>query len=665
MPLTKRSARKWNYGHVSVAKEQSLTLNKPGSIRHRTFDKLSEFHLGWLSRSSRQTKQNAARHQPDAAAKRDRACAAADVVASPKHIARLWLVACRALVPGEAGSHPMEEYRLPDVSLVVESIHSNEKKTHEVELYANWKASTEPPNVGRVLVVPSARCPYRLFDPNMYHTAVCATRITFADGVNGKLYYRGYDVEDLVRRTADPRKPTATFEEVAFLLINGELPDRDALSTWKELLLSHTFLHEDILAQLRTLRHDAPPMGCLIAAVSALSTFHPEANPALRGSQLYRNDEKARNKQVYRLLGKVATIAACVWRVRIGRQFIPPLSGEQVRPRERTAARAPTDRQQEQEPGDAPIGYVSNFLTMLDGCQPNPVLVNIVERAWIVLADDGLNCAAGVLRHVASSGADPYVCVATAMAAIYGQRISGVGMAVMRMLTDMHAYLRSTGMLDETHEKQLSCLNSYLQERYILTKRRLQGFGHVNYKKYDPRARVLRELCLEAEAAVQEPEPLLQTALLLEEVVTNNIWFTSRGVWPNVDLYLPLLLRILGLPLEFYAVFVAVPRTAGWIAHWLEQLDDADVRIYRPRQLYSGPPLRPYVPMEDRVEDVLSSFAEDGQDAGSDQDDTAHVLRDGNARRYGANRQCMLRGQNVLNRMVRSVSIYRRRSYIE
>jgi hypothetical protein len=233
------------------------------------------------------------------------------------------------------------------------------------------------------------------------------------------------------------------------------------------------------------------------------------------------------------------------------------------------------------------------------------------------------------------------------------------------MLTDMHAYLRSTGMLDETHEKQLSCLNSYLQERYILTKRRLQGFGHVNYKKYDPRARVLRELCLEAEAAVQVPEPLLQTALLLEEVVTNNIWFTSRGVWPNVDLYLPLLLRILGLPLEFYAVFVAVPRTAGWIAHWLEQLDDADVRIYRPRQLYSGPPLRPYVPMEDRVEDVLSSFAEDGQDAGSDQDDTAHVLRDGNARRYGANRQCMLRGQNVLNRMVRSVSIYRRRSYIE
>ncbi|KAK4531692.1 hypothetical protein CCYA_CCYA09G2549 [Cyanidiococcus yangmingshanensis] len=557
----------------------------------------------------------------------------------------------------------MEHYRLPETFLIIESTRPDgSKDEQELALYANWRAGSEPPMVGRLVVIPSARCRYRIFDPNMYHTAVCASRITFADGVNGKLYYRGYDVEELVQGSADSSTPTATFEEVAFLLINGELPDKKALDTWRELLLSHTFLHEDILAQLRTLRHDAPPMGCLIAAMSALSTFHPEANPALRGSQLYRNDQRARNKQIYRLLGKVATIAACVWRVRIGRNFVAPLSGEQVHshPSQSTGTLMGLERTNQAD--EVPVGYVSNFLTMLDGCAPNPVLVSIVERAWIVLADDGLNCAAGVLRHVSSSGADPYVCIATAMAAIYGERISGVGMAVVRMLTDMHAFLKSTGMLEETRERQLSCLGAYLQERYMLTKRRLQGFGHVNYKKYDPRARVLRQLCLEAETAVHEPEPLLQVALLLEDVVTNNAWFTSRGVWPNVDLYLPLLLRILGLPLEFYAVFVAVPRTAGWIAHWLEQLDDDDMRIYRPRQLYSGPAERPYIPIEDRLEDDAYRLGRDPDKKvrGSSGDESNTRFSQDEAH-VGANRRGKLGGQNALTRMVRTVSIYRRR----
>jgi citrate synthase len=556
----------------------------------------------------------------------------------------------------------MEQYRLSETFLVIESTKPDgTRDEQEVALYANWKAGSEPPATGRLAVLPSARCCYRIFDPNMYHTAVCASRITFADGVHGKLYYRGYDMEELVRCTADARSPTTTFEEVAFLLINGELPDKGALDTWRELLLSHTFLHEDILAQLRTLRHDAPPMGCLIAAVSALSTFHPEANPALRGSQLYHDDERVRNKQIYRLLGKVATIAACVWRVRIGRQFVAPLSGEQVHSLQRRSWGSYTSPAWTGQLDEAPVGYVANFLMMLDGCAPHPTLVSIVERAWIALADDGLNCAAGVLRHVASSGADPYVCIATAMAAIYGERISGVGVAVVRMLSDMEAFLKSAGVLEHSREQQLSCLNTYLQERYMLTKRRLQGFGHVNYKKYDPRARVLRQLCLEAEAAVHEPEPLLKIALLLEDVVTNNMWFSSRGVWPNVDLYLPLLLRILGLPLEFYAVFVAVPRTAGWIAHWLEQLDDADMRIYRPRQLYSGHTERPYVPIEDRIGDATNRHGRDDASAAGGPGDESNEPFSQNETRAGTNWRGTLRGQNPLTRMVRTVSIYRRR----
>eukprot|EP00166_Cyanidium_caldarium_P003083 ctg_2995.g403 len=375
----------------------------------------------------------------------------------------------------------MERYRLPGAYLQVRCSEAQVNK--RVALYSNRagdEAYTNDDEDRRsfVVCVPAAQCPLRVYDPQMYHTAVCASRVTFPDGVHGKLYYRGYDVEELVASAAG-----ASFEEVAFLLINGELPDAAALAQWRELLLSHTFLHEDILAQLRTIRHDAHPMGSLISAVSALSTFHPEANPALRGASLYAESEEARNKQVYRLLGKVATIAACVWRAKIGRSFVPPCTvyGEGDTS-ERNA-----------------VSYVGNFLRMLDGFVPHAALVSIVERAWIVLADDGLNCATGALRHVASSGADPYVCVGTAMAAMYGERISGVGKAVIRMLEELHAHVQHARL--PSAEAERDCIAAYVDARYKRPRRRLQGFGHVNYKQYDPRARVLKQLCLEAGGA--------------------------------------------------------------------------------------------------------------------------------------------------------------------
>ncbi|KAK4536257.1 hypothetical protein CDCA_CDCA07G2282 [Cyanidium caldarium] len=520
----------------------------------------------------------------------------------------------------------MERYRLPGAYLQVRCSEAQVNK--RVALYSNRagdEAYTNDDEDRRsfVVCVPAAQCPLRVYDPQMYHTAVCASRVTFPDGVHGKLYYRGYDVEELVASAAG-----ASFEEVAFLLINGELPDAAALAQWRELLLSHTFLHEDILAQLRTIRHDAHPMGSLISAVSALSTFHPEANPALRGASLYAESEEARNKQVYRLLGKVATIAACVWRAKIGRSFVPPCTvyGEGDNS-ERNA-----------------VSYVGNFLRMLDGFVPHAALVSIVERAWIVLADDGLNCATGALRHVASSGADPYVCVGTAMAAMYGERISGVGKAVIRMLEELHAHVQHARL--PSAEAERDCIAAYVDARYKRPRRRLQGFGHVNYKQYDPRARVLKQLCLEACQLFEDPEPLLQRALQLEEVVLGDAWFAVRRVWPNVDLYLPLLLRLVGLPLEFYAVFVAVPRTAGWVAHWLEGLDDGDTRIYRPRQIYVGESEREYVGMEERVE--VGGGGRTG------------VLPDSPS--ASGNRREMLAANRALSRMVRSVSVYQRRS---
>lgn len=404
----------------------------------------------------------------------------------------------------------MERYRIPDSCLVLE--HANGVPIETVDLYGSRdleQRALDPlqavPLVDEVLVVPSVRCGMRVYDPFLYHTAVCASRVTLTDGFNGKLYYRGYDVEDLVQCPENSAMPHASFEEVSFLLINGVLPDRIALEIWRDHLLSHTFLHEDILAQLRTFRHDASPMGSLISAMSALSTFHPEANPSLRGSTLYKDSEIARNKQVYRLLGKSATIAACVWRAKIGRSFVAPCSPE---------SDEGIDVNGDLQRSSPAHSYVANFLYMLDGFDPHPALVGIVERAWIVLADDGMNCAAGVLRHVASSGADPYVCVATAMAATYGQRISGIGEAVVRTLEQVEAHLGKLCAADA--EDRYHCTRAYVTEHFKLRRKRLPGFGHVHYKKYDPRARVLQKLCVEARNVLHVAEPLLDMAQLLE-----------------------------------------------------------------------------------------------------------------------------------------------------
>lgn len=396
----------------------------------------------------------------------------------------------------------------------------------------------------------------KLYDPYFYNTAITKSRVTRSDSINSKLYLRGYDMETLVEHS--------DFLEVAYLLIYGQgLPSKKRAHEWRSLVLTHTYLHEDILEQLRTFRYDAHPMGMLISAFAALSTFHPEANPSLQGSDLYAEHEAARNKQIFRMLGKIMTIAACAYRLRIGRPFNKPL------------------------PADSAT-YTENFLAMVDKLaepcyRPHSKLARLLDQLFIALIDDGMNSAAGMLRHVASTKVDPYTAIASALAAHYGARISGVGDAVLAMLSDIGSPDAVPAYVENAKSKGI----------------RLQGFGHLNYKCYDPRCRVVKKIT-HAVAEIMGADDLLSIAVALEEYVANDDYYTCRRVFPNVDLYLPVCVRMMGFPPDFFCVIVSIPRVAGLIAHWHECQFDMTARIARPRQLYEGPPARDYINIEDR-----------------------------------------------------------------
>lgn len=354
----------------------------------------------------------------------------------------------------------------------------------------------------------------RVHDRYFYHTAICKSEISFADAVQGKLYYRGYDMEDLAENS--------NFLEVAYLLIYGELPTQEEGQRWNCLVMTHTMLHEDILRQMRTFRYDAHPMGTLISSLAALSAFHPEANPMLQGDMMmYQTDESRRNKEIVRILGKTATVAACAYRVRIGRPFNAPDS-------------------------TAKLSYTENFLLLLDRLseidyKPSPFMARLLDKMFIALADDGLNCASSLLRHVASSRVDPYMSIASAAAAQYGPRISAVGNDVLNMLKAISSPENVQIYVEKAKE----------------SRKRLPGFGHLNYKAYDPRARVLRSIALELREALGE-YPLLDVALELESKVCQDEFFISRKVFPNVDLFLPVIIQMMGFPADFFCAIITV-----------------------------------------------------------------------------------------------------------
>ena len=367
------------------------------------------------------------------------------------------------------------------------------------------------------------------FDPGFMSTAACESAITYLDGDAGILRYRGYPIEQLAE--------SSTYLEVAYLLLNGELPNEEEFAAWQHDVTYHTFIHENVRKRfLEGFHYDAHPMGMLVSAVAALSTFYLDAKDIF--------DPESRNKQIIRLIAKMPTLAAAAHRFSVGMPFVYP---------------------------DNSLDFAPNFLSMLwkvaePRFEADPVLARALDVLFILHADHEQNCSTTAMRVVGSSHSDPYSATAAAAAALYGPRHGGANEAVIRMLTDI-------GSIENVPD-------------FIATVKagtggqRLQGFGHRVYKSYDPRAKIIKRTADEV-FEVTGKNPLLDIALKLEEIALNDEYFTSRRLYPNVDFYSGLIYQAMGFPLEMFPVLFAIPRTSGWLAHWQEMLDQ-DSKIARP-----------------------------------------------------------------------------------
>ena len=383
------------------------------------------------------------------------------------------------------------------------------------------------------------------YDPAFMSTAACESSITYLDGEAGVLRYRGYPIEQLAENSS--------YLEVAYLLLNGELPTAEQYTEWSHDITYHTFIHENVRKRfLEGFHYDAHPMGMMVSAVAALSTFYLDAKDIF--------DPAVLHKQIVRLIAKMPTLAAAAHRFSVGMPFVYP---------------------------DNNLDFSANFLSMMwkvaePQFEPDPVLVKALDVLFILHADHEQNCGTTSMRTVASSHADPYSATAAAAAALYGPRHGGANEAVIKMLNEI-------GSLDNV-------------EAYIQTvkegKRVLQGFGHRVYKSYDPRAKIIKQTA-DKVFAVTGKNPLLDIALKLEEIALSDEYFTSRRLYPNVDFYSGLIYQAMGFPLEMFTVLFAIPRTAGWLAHFKELLEQ-DLKITRPRQLYIGADERNYMPIASR-----------------------------------------------------------------
>ncbi len=383
------------------------------------------------------------------------------------------------------------------------------------------------------------------YDPAFLNTASCRSSVCFIDGDRGILRYRGYPIEELAEKSS--------FLEVAYLVLYGELPTKAQLEQWQWNITHHTLIHENIKKFIDGFHYDAHPMGMLVSTVAALSTFYPDARNV--------TDAESRTRQVYRLIAKLPTIAAFIFRHSIGRPYIYPSNN---------------------------LRYTGNFLAMMFNLtggpyEPDPVLVRALEVLFILHADHEQNCSTNAMRSVSSSHADPYVSLAAAAAALYGPLHGGANEQVLRMLQEI-------GHKDRVPE--------YVK-RVKAGEFRLMGFGHRVYKSYDPRARILKSMADEVFERTGS-NPLLDIALELERIALEDDYFVSRKLYPNVDFYSGIIYQAMGFPVDMFPVLFAIPRTAGWLAHWQEMMEDGDQKIARPRQVYTGYDKRPWVPVENR-----------------------------------------------------------------
>jgi len=384
-----------------------------------------------------------------------------------------------------------------------------------------------------------------LYDPGFTNTASCRSAVTFIDGEEGILEYRGYPIEQLAE--------SSTYLEVAYLLIHGELPTEAEHDQWVHEITFHTFVHENVKSLMQGFRYDAHPMGMLLSSVAALSTFYPESRDI--------KDPQIRHEQIVRLIAKMPTLGAWSFRHAQGKPYIYP---------------------------DNDLTYTENFLSMLfkmseHSYEPDPRLAQALEVLFILHADHEQNCSTNAVRSVGSSQVDPYSAVSAGVAALYGPLHGGANEAVLRML-------KRIGSKDKVGEFIEGVKNG---------DERLMGFGHRVYKNYDPRAKIIKKACDDV-FEVTGVNPLLEIAQELEKIALEDEYFIKRKLYPNVDFYSGLIYEALQFPPEMFTVLFAIPRTSGWLAQWRELVDDKEQKIARPKQIYTGERQLEFVPAAKR-----------------------------------------------------------------
>lgn len=385
------------------------------------------------------------------------------------------------------------------------------------------------------------------YDPAFFATASCTSEITFIDGDKGLLYYRGYPIEQLAEKS--------DFLEVCYLLLNGELPNPQQMAEFDNKVTMHTMVHDQLVRFYNGFRRDAHPMAVMVGVVGALSAFYHDS--------LDINNPEHREISALRLIAKVPTIAAMAYKYNTGYPFMYPKNS---------------------------FSYVENFMFMMFGTPaedyvPNPVLVRALERIFILHADHEQNASTSTVRLAGSSGASPFACVASGIAALWGPAHGGANEAALKMLEEIGDVSRVPEYVQGVKDK----------------KYRLMGFGHRVYKNMDPRAAVMRQTCHEVLKELKlENNKLFELAMELERVALSDPYFIERKLYPNVDFYSGIVLRAIGIPTNMFTVIFALARTIGWVSQWNEMVGDEEQKIGRPRQLYRGADKRDFIAMEKR-----------------------------------------------------------------
>jgi len=386
------------------------------------------------------------------------------------------------------------------------------------------------------------------YDPGFMSTASCRSAITYIDGDAGVLMYRGYPIEQLAKHS--------NFSEVSYLLMNGHLPNAQQFAAFEHEVTHHTMMHEAFRTFLYGFRHDAHPMAMMTGMLGSLAAFYH--------GDLNLEDPEQRRLAAIRLLAKVPTIAAACYRYSIGWPIRYPRNN---------------------------LEYVDRFLHMMfevpsEPLVMKPIAAKALDLLFILHADHEQNASTSTVRLVGSTGANPYACVAAGIAALWGPAHGGANEAVLEMLTEIGRPENVNSAIVKAKDKESGF--------------RLMGFGHRVYKNFDPRAKIIREMCHEVLAELGVNDPLLEVAMRLEEAALKDEYFIQRKLYPNVDFYSGIIYKALGIPTEMFTVMFAIARTAGWVSHWLEQQTDPENKIGRPRQIYTGSDTRDYMPIDKR-----------------------------------------------------------------